>query len=235
MGNEFHAAKLGDELFHQSMIADFVNGVVKGAAYVGLFVAAGALTAGTGGLAAPLLAIAGGFVLGDVIDEVADTVSGWVDDALNFCGFGRGADGTIISGSLNVKTKDQPAARAAGIIPHEKLIGSIIADTQNPPKGKARSLAEGVLQKAYMLTPVGMGSAVNNLVSSVFNPAEPVENDPFPKYPSPERGFFEGFFHPPLQIKTLMPHLSIMIRLPVRNGILPQHRIIWLKDQKKFR
>ena len=42
MGNEFHAAKLGDELFHQSMIADFVNGVVKGAAYVGLFVGAGA-------------------------------------------------------------------------------------------------------------------------------------------------------------------------------------------------
>lgn len=203
MGNEFHAAKLGDELFHQSMIADFVNGVVKGAAYVGLFVAAGALTAGTGGLAAPLLAIAGGFVLGDVIDEVADTVSGWVDDALNFCGFGRSADGTIISGSLNVKTKDQPAARAAGIIPHEKLIGSIIADTQNPPKGKARSLAEGVLQKAYMLTPVGMGSAVNNLVSSVFNPAEPVENDPFPKYPSPERGFFEGFFSPTVANKNL--------------------------------
>ncbi|EML9905156.1 RHS repeat-associated core domain-containing protein [Morganella morganii] len=202
MGNEFHAAKLGDELFHQSMIADFVNGVVKGAAYVGLFVAAGALTAGTGGLAAPLLAIAGGFVLGDVIDEVADTVSGWVDDALNFCGFGRSADGTIISGSLNVKTKDQPAARAAGIIPHEKLIGSIIADTQNPPKGKARSLAEGVLQKAYMLTPVGMGSAVNNLVSSVFNPAEPVENDPFPKYPSPDRGFFEGFFSPTVANKN---------------------------------
>ncbi|WP_341265386.1 hypothetical protein WKC53_14810 [Morganella morganii] len=24
-----------------------------------------------------------------------------------------------------------------------------------------------------------------------------------------------------------------MIRLPVKNGILPQHRIIWLKDQKK--
>ena len=88
MGNEFHAAKLDDELFHQSMIADFVNGVVKGAAYVGLFVAAGVVTAGTGGLAAPLLAIAGGFVLGDVIDEAADTVSGWVDDALNFCGFG---------------------------------------------------------------------------------------------------------------------------------------------------
>ncbi|MEG0281086.1 MAG: RHS repeat-associated core domain-containing protein [Morganella sp. (in: enterobacteria)] len=196
MGNEFHAAKLGDELFHQSMIADFVNGVVKGAAYVGLFVAAGALTAGTGGLAAPLLAIAGGFVLGDVIDEVADCVSGWVDDALNFFGVGRSADGKIISGSLNVRVKDKLAARAAGIVPNEKLIESIMADTQNPPKGKARSLAEGVLQKAYMLTPMGMGSAVSDLVSSVFNPAAPVENDPFPKYPSPERGFFEGFFSP---------------------------------------
>lgn len=105
MGNEFHAAKLDDELFHQSMIADFVNGVVKGAAYVGLFV------------------------------------------------------------------------------------------------------AEGVLQKAYMLTPLGMGTAVNNLVSSAFNPAEPVENDPFPKYPSPERGFFEGFFHPQWRIKILMLNL----------------------------
>ncbi len=100
MGNEFHAAKLDDELFHQSMIADFVNGVVKGAAYVGLFV------------------------------------------------------------------------------------------------------AEGVLQKAYMLTPLGMGTAVNNLVSSAFNPAEPVENDPFPKYPSPERGFFEGFFSPTVANKN---------------------------------
>ena len=146
------------------MIADFVNGVVKGAAYVGLFVAAGALTAGTGGLAAPLLAIAVGFVLGDVIDEVADCVSGWVDDALNFFGVGRSADGKIISGSLNVRVKDKLAARAAGIVPNEKLIESIMADTQNPPKGKARSLAEGVLQKAYMLTPMGMGSAVSDLV-----------------------------------------------------------------------
>lgn len=51
MGNEFLAAKEGDPLVHSSLFADIVCGVVSGAIYAGIGIAAVAVIGATGGAA----------------------------------------------------------------------------------------------------------------------------------------------------------------------------------------
>ncbi|MBA5806704.1 RHS repeat protein [Morganella morganii] len=206
MGNEFLAAKEFDPLVHSSLFADIVCGVVSGAIYAGIGIAAAAAIGASGGAALAVGAAVGvvaGFSLGGMIDFVSDSVADGVDAVLDFFNMRGDPDGKIVYGSKNVHTKSQRAARAAGKIPGEKLTEMILADTENPPKSRGRQVAEETLKNAFMLTPLGMGLAVNDFVSAQFNPAEPVAEDPFPKYPSPERGIWEGIASPTVAEKNI--------------------------------
>ncbi|HHN8391435.1 TPA: RHS repeat-associated core domain-containing protein [Morganella morganii] len=216
MGNEFLAAKEGDPLVHSSLFADIVCGVVSGAIYAGIGIAAVAVIGATGGAALAAGAVVGaatGFALGGMIDFVSEGVADGVDAVLDFFGMRGDPDGMIIHGSGNVNIKGKPAARAAGKIPGEKLTELILADTKNPPESKGRQIAGETLKKAFMLTPQGMGMAVSDFVSAQFNPAAPVAEDPYPTYPSPERGFWEGIASPAVAEKNIyaepMPHDEI--------------------------
>ncbi|SUB31520.1 Uncharacterised protein [Yersinia pseudotuberculosis] len=171
MAGDFLAAKEADTLAHTSIWADLVSGIVKGAIYTAIGIAAVAATAATGGaaLAVGLAAgVAGGFILGDAIDAVSDGIGELLG--------GTSLDATIVTGSENVHTKSKPAARAAGSIPHDRLYALIEDERQNPPKNKALAIAEGVAQKAFMLSGPGMAMAAGSVVKSLFseNKAAPV-------------------------------------------------------------
>jgi len=162
---QYLAARETDCLLHTSLLADFVSGVVKGAIYFtagALACAALAVTGPAALIVGAAVGLAVGFIFSEAIDEVADEVASW---------FPPSQDAVIATGSVNVRTKMKPAARAAGKIAREALLDKIAFDKANPPKDKALQIAEGILQKSLMLakwiTPLGtLESAYHSATSS---------------------------------------------------------------------
>lgn len=123
---EQHAARMGDDIIHESAFAD-----IAALAFEGLtMVAAGAIVAGVamiatplvaaGGLAAATLTAASGCIASGLIAGFVLSAAGLMDDVISECEglasaiFPASPQGKIVTGSLNVLTNDLPAARAAG-------------------------------------------------------------------------------------------------------------------------
>ncbi|WP_127956682.1 RHS repeat-associated core domain-containing protein [Serratia microhaemolytica] len=161
MSSDFLAAKQGDPLEHSSVLADFISGVVEGALYLGVAVAAAALTVGTAGLAGAAIgfvaAAGAGFAVGGLISKGADWVGGLVDGVLGAL-FGSGPpDAVITSGSPNVFIKGKPAARAAGAIPHAELYAELERQRKAAEDSvSAWQIADGLLSLAFeRITDIG--------------------------------------------------------------------------------
>ncbi|KEA50859.1 type IV secretion protein Rhs [Mangrovibacter sp. MFB070] len=133
-----HAARLGDQIIHTTLLADIVSSVAEIATYaaigmvVGGAIAAAAPLAGGGALTAAMatmggtaagatgLAAGAGCVLSGMVGGVLASVTGLADEisssatALGNLISPPSPAGTINSGSSNVNINGKPAARAAG-------------------------------------------------------------------------------------------------------------------------
>ncbi|GAB7533779.1 RHS repeat-associated core domain-containing protein [Pseudomonas sp. 3A(2025)] len=125
MSDAIWAARLGDGLEHTSMMADIVGGVLEVAASVAIgalataaVVAATGITVATGGLGACLLGAVVGLVVGVVMAKTgADTGLSRLCEGIGNGLFPPTIQATITTGSLNTKTNNRLAARAAGWVP----------------------------------------------------------------------------------------------------------------------
>lgn len=194
--SDYLAAKLGDPLEHSSLLGDLCCGLTKGIIYAAIYygarlavgVAVGVFV-GTGGLAAPIIALVAvavaSFVVGDNITAIGDFVSDLVDSI-----FGKAQDGKINTGSSNVHIKNKPAARAAGKIDVEILKAEKAADSAEekiPESNSALDIAANILLASCVLTPIGINiystAITTNLLLDQLNsdnpaaPLPPPEND----------------------------------------------------------
>ncbi|GAB7533781.1 RHS repeat-associated core domain-containing protein [Pseudomonas sp. 3A(2025)] len=125
MSDAIWAARLGDGLEHTSMMADIVGGVLEVAATVAIgalataaVVAATGITVATGGIGACLLGAVVGLVVGVVMAKTgADTGLSRLCEGIGNGLFPPTIQATISTGSLNTRTNNLLAARAAGWVP----------------------------------------------------------------------------------------------------------------------
>lgn len=162
---EQHAARMGDDIIHESVFADIAAVVFEGLTVF----AAGAIVAGVALAAAPLVAAGGvaaatltaasscagsGLIAGFIL-----SATGMMDEVISECEglasaiFPASPQGKIVTGSLNVLTNDLPAARAAG-----RLLAVTVG-------GDAKPEAEG--ERDYVAMLLNSGEA---LITSLINP-----------------------------------------------------------------
>lgn len=122
-----HAARVGDDLIHTSVLADVVSVVAEGMAYaaigmaVGAAIVAAAPAAGAGAAAAAITAVGESCLLSGMIGGALASITGLADDisasatALGNLISPPSPAGKITSGSPNVMINGKPAARAAGM------------------------------------------------------------------------------------------------------------------------
>lgn len=184
MAQIVHAARMGDDILHPSLLAEVVSAVAEAVIYAAATAAAAAAislavfgtvaTAGTGGI---VIGIVAGAAIGALstlsVDEnqsIGDAISSFCDNLGNSV---KGPEpfGKIESGSNKVFINSRPAARAAGIT--------------GPPGGAADaeqaepSILENVGSMAmaavpYLLPVVGLGMAIRD----IFYPPVTTPKDP---------------------------------------------------------
>lgn len=203
MAQIVHAARMGDEILHPSLIAEMVSAVAEAVIYAAATAAVAAAislavvgTVATGGAAGIAIAAVAGVAVG-AMSTLSVGEDQTVGDAISrFCdSLGNSVDapdpyGKIESGSHNVFVNSKPAARAAGITgpPGE---GAADAEQAEP------SILENVGSMAmaavpYLLPVVGLGMAIRD----IFNP--PVTTPKDPGAESKEQDKISCSRHPPL-------------------------------------
>ncbi|WP_409260364.1 DUF6531 domain-containing protein [Pseudomonas putida] len=185
MAQFVHAARMGDDILHPSLVAEMVSAVAEAVIYAAATAAAAAAislavvgTVATGGAAGFAIAAVAGVAVGAMstlsVGEdltVGEAISSFCDSLGNSVAAPEPC-GKIQSGSGNVFINSKPAARAAGIT--------------GPPGGGAAdaeqaepSILENVGSMAmaampYLLPVVGLGMAIRD----IFNPPVTTPKDP---------------------------------------------------------
>lgn len=203
MAQIVHAARMGDEILHPSLIAEMVSAVAEAVIYAAATAAVAAAislavvgTVATGGAAGIAIAAVAGVAVG-AMSTLSVGEDQTVGDAISrFCdSLGNSVDapdpyGKIESGSHNVFVNSKPAARAAGITGPP---GGGAADAEQAEPSILENVGSMAMAAVpYLLPVVGLGMAIRD----IFNP--PVTTPKDPGAQSKEQDKISCSRHPPL-------------------------------------
>ena len=203
MAQIVHAARMGDEILHPSLIAEMVSAVAEAVIYAAATAAVAAAislavvgTVATGGAAGIAIAAVAGVAVG-AMSTLSVGEDQTVGDAISrFCdSLGNSVDapdpyGKIESGSHNVFVNSKPAARAAGITGPP---GGGAADAEQAEPSILENVGSMAMAAVpYLLPVVGLGMAIRD----IFNP--PVTTPKDPGAESREQDKISCSRHPPL-------------------------------------
>jgi YD repeat-containing protein len=174
MAQIVHAARMGDEILHPSLLAEVVSAVAEAVIYAAATAAAAAAislavlgtvaTAGTGGI---VIGIVAGAAIGalstlsvDDNQSIGDAISSFCDDLGNSVQ-GPTPFGKIESGSDKVLINSKPAARAAGITGPP---GGGAADAEQVEPTILENVGSMAMAAVPYLVPfVGLGMAIRDI------------------------------------------------------------------------
>lgn len=203
MAQIVHAARMGDEILHPSLIAEMVSAVAEAVIYAAATAAVAAAislavvgTVATGGAAGIAIAAVAGVAVG-AMSTLSVGEDQTVGDAISrFCdSLGNSVDapdpyGKIESGSHNVFVNSKPAARAAGITGPP---GGGAADAEQAEPSILENVGSMAMAAVpYLFPVVGLGMAIRD----IFNP--PVTTPKDPGAESKEQDKISCSRHPPL-------------------------------------
>lgn len=184
MAQIVHAARMGDEILHPSLIAEMVSAVAEAVIYAAATAAVAAAislavvgTVATGGAAGIAIAAVAGVAVG-AMSTLSVGEGQTVGDAISsFCdSLGNSVDapdpyGKIESGSHNVFVNSKPAARAAGITGPP---GGGAADAGQAEPSILKNVGSMAMAAVpYLLPVVGLGMAIRD----IFNPPATTPKD----------------------------------------------------------
>jgi len=185
MAQIVHAARMGDEILHPSLLAEMVSAVAEVAIYAAATAAVAAAvslavvgTVATGGAAGIVIGIVAGAAVGAVStlsvgenQTIGDAISSFCDNLGNSVAAPK-PFGKIESGSGNVFINSKPAARAAGITGPP---GGGAADAEQAEPSILENVGSMAMAATSLLMPVvGLAMAIRD----VFNPPVTTPKDP---------------------------------------------------------
>ncbi|WP_459207668.1 RHS repeat-associated core domain-containing protein [Pseudomonas sp. MLB6B] len=185
MAQIVHAARLGDDILHPSLVAELLSAAAEAVIYAAATAAAAAAisfavvgTVATGGAAGIAIAAVAGVAVGAISSlsagedqSIGEAISSFCDSLGNSVA-APASCGKIMSGSGNVFINSKPAARAAGITDPP---GGGAADTeQTEPSILENVGAVASTALSFLLPLASLGMAVRD----IFNPPVTTAKDP---------------------------------------------------------